>query len=400
MQKTGLFASRFARRVLSFALRYTGWAPRLLVWLFRIIESSRSLHYASPKVTRANPVFVAMIGSRGVLRYAVAQWAQVLGVIGVVAIVPDRDQYWRPILPAQWQAMELSDVLVQYRGHEGRRPVVLYLENSSRNLELLGRLSGWRHIFLHHGESDKIASRVKSLRVYPESAVAGFAGVERLRAAGVRSQIHVVGRPQARVPEGDGANRARNYLLYAPTYEGLSGHEDYSSLRLFSEDLVDVATKWNFELVVKFHPLAGKRRNDVRSAIEGWKRLAHERKIKMVAVDDDIRKLFPHVGLLLCDISSVACDFFPFEQPIIYTNPAQMSQCEYWDKFPTTRYAPVVGSASELNQVLQRREWEALHLSRSAVKKWTCAAFGEASLSRVLHVLEHGEPNVDCYDKS
>ena len=101
-----------------------------------------------------------------------------------------------------------------------------------------------KHVFIGHGDSDKLASVNPFSKVYDEVWVAGRAGRDRYAIAdvGVRDEdIVEVGRPQL-APIQSGRRRPRGphvpTVLYAPTWEGWDDDPGNTSLLLAGENIV------------------------------------------------------------------------------------------------------------------------------------------------------------------
>ncbi|MFE1328776.1 hypothetical protein [Streptomyces sp. NPDC058741] len=149
--------------------------------------------------------------------------------------------------------------------------VALYAANVGKNIHLL-RVPTMKHVFIGHGDSDKLASVNPYSKVYDEVWTAGRAGRDRYAVAdvGVRDDdIVEVGRPQLApiqpwqgVPEGPrgGAADARcPTVLYAPTWEGWDGNPGNTSIVLAGENIVKrlVAADPPVRVLYKPHPFTG-----------------------------------------------------------------------------------------------------------------------------------------------
>ncbi|TQJ88105.1 CDP-glycerol glycerophosphotransferase family protein [Streptomyces sp. SLBN-31] len=149
--------------------------------------------------------------------------------------------------------------------------VALYAANVGKNIHLL-RVPTMKHVFIGHGDSDKLASVNPFSKVYDEVWTAGRAGRDRYAIAdvGVRDDdIVEVGRPQLApiqgrqdVPDGPrgGAADARiPTVLYAPTWEGWDGNPGNTSLVLAGENIVKKLIKADppVRVLYKPHPFTG-----------------------------------------------------------------------------------------------------------------------------------------------
>ncbi|MEV6349923.1 hypothetical protein [Actinoplanes sp. NPDC051851] len=139
--------------------------------------------------------------------------------------------------------------------------VVFYVGNTGNNIHML-RTPGIRHVFVGHGDSDKVASANPYSRVYDEVWVAGLAGRERYRKAGGAvsdSAIVEVGRPQLAAVRPANPDRRIFTVLYAPTWEGWSNDLALSSVPVMGLKIIRtlLALSPNVRVIYKPHPLTG-----------------------------------------------------------------------------------------------------------------------------------------------
>ncbi|MET8613519.1 MULTISPECIES: hypothetical protein [Streptomyces] len=141
--------------------------------------------------------------------------------------------------------------------------VALYAANVGKNIHLL-RVPTMKHVFIGHGDSDKLASVNPFSKVYDEVWTAGRAGRDRYAIAdvGVRDDdIVEVGRPQLAPIQGwQGVPEGRiPTVLYAPTWEGWDGNPGNTSIVLAGENIVKklVAADPPVRVLYKPHPFTG-----------------------------------------------------------------------------------------------------------------------------------------------
>ncbi|MFI9829440.1 hypothetical protein ACIHIX_17310 [Streptomyces sp. NPDC051913] len=141
--------------------------------------------------------------------------------------------------------------------------VALYAANVGKNIHLL-RVPTMKHVFIGHGDSDKLASVNPFSKVYDEVWTAGRAGRDRYAIAdvGVRDDdIVEVGRPQlAPIQTWQGVPDGRMpTVLYAPTWEGWDGNPGNTSLVLAGENIVKKLIKADppVRVLYKPHPFTG-----------------------------------------------------------------------------------------------------------------------------------------------
>ncbi|MFI6247969.1 hypothetical protein [Streptomyces sp. NPDC051016] len=141
--------------------------------------------------------------------------------------------------------------------------VALYAANVGKNIHLL-RVPTMKHVFIGHGDSDKLASVNPFSKVYDEVWTAGRAGRDRYAIAdvGVRDDdIVEVGRPQLAPIQNrqDVAEGRVPTVLYAPTWEGWDGEPGNTSLVLAGENIVKKLVKADppVRVLYKPHPFTG-----------------------------------------------------------------------------------------------------------------------------------------------
>lgn len=151
--------------------------------------------------------------------------------------------------------------------------ISLYVVNVGNNIHFL-REPRLKHVFIGHGDSDKVASFNPFSKVYDEIWVAGQAGRDRYARAkvGVRDdEIVEVGRPQLDMIERSPLRLRREEpwptkekpltVLYAPTWEGWTDDGFQTSVTQMSIDIVKRLLKSSMpiRLIYKPHPMIGTR---------------------------------------------------------------------------------------------------------------------------------------------
>ncbi|GAA2956144.1 hypothetical protein [Streptomyces enissocaesilis] len=143
--------------------------------------------------------------------------------------------------------------------------VALYAANVGKNIHML-RVPTMKHVFIGHGDSDKVASINPYSKVYDEVWSAGRAGRDRYALAdvGVRDEDVVeVGRPQlAPIQTWSGTPKHPvPTVLYAPTWEGWDDNPGNTSLLLAGENIVRrlLESPEPVRVLYKPHPFTGTR---------------------------------------------------------------------------------------------------------------------------------------------
>ncbi|WP_405520687.1 hypothetical protein [Streptomyces canus] len=148
--------------------------------------------------------------------------------------------------------------------------VVLYPGNAGKNVHML-RVAEAKHVFIGHGDSDKLASSNRVSKVYDEIWVAGRAGRDRyrrVRHAISDDAIVEVGRPQLAPirPHAEHIEGPVPVVLYAPTWEGWSDDDCHTSLIPMGVLLIERLLAENVRIIYKPHPLTGKRSPEAAAA--------------------------------------------------------------------------------------------------------------------------------------
>ncbi|MFE1833272.1 hypothetical protein [Streptomyces sviceus] len=158
--------------------------------------------------------------------------------------------------------------------------VVLYPGNAGKNVHML-RVAEAKHVFIGHGDSDKLASSNRVSKVYDEIWVAGKAGRDRyrrVRHAISDGAIVEVGRPQLAPvrPHAEHVPGPVPVVLYAPTWEGWSDDDCHTSLIPMGVPLIEGLLAENVRIIYKPHPLTGKRSPEAAAADRTIRELLRE----------------------------------------------------------------------------------------------------------------------------
>ncbi len=247
--------------------------------------------------------------------------------------------------------------------------VAFFAAHVGKNIHLL-REPRMKHVFVGHGESDKIASVNPATKVFDEVWVAGQASRDRWAAAlvGVRDDTIVeVGRPQlGGIEPPQGRDGRPVSVLYAPTWEGWSTDPYVSSLTTMGPELVRwLLARPGVRVIYRPHPFTG--------TVSAVTRAAHAEVIRLVsesdqfatlpmeadgrpdwsAVEDanlvvtsdqdDLYDCFNHSDLLISDISGVVPDYLASGKPYFVSNPADQPAEELREDMASTRAAYLIG---------------------------------------------------------
>ncbi|MGD1225279.1 hypothetical protein AB9Q10_43450 [Streptomyces krungchingensis] len=201
--------------------------------------------------------------------------------------------------------------------------VALYAANVGKNIHML-RVPTMKHVFIGHGDSDKLASVNPFSKAYDEVWTAGRAGRDRYAIAdvGVRDDdIVEVGRPQlAPIQSWQGVPEGRiPTVLYAPTWEGWDGNPGNTSIVLAGENIVNKLVKADppVRVLYKPHPFtgtvsaeAGAAHRRITALVEkaGTERAADSRFTADAAVQTQAKADLSRIEARLAELSGAAAD--------------------------------------------------------------------------------------------
>lgn len=267
--------------------------------------------------------------------------------------------------------------------------VILYVNQNTRNFQMMRYGERW-HVFINHGESDKMYMTSNQYKTYDYALVAGDAARARLAKAlwqyDVESRTMAIGRPQADHLDGDPAYTPddRTVVFYAPTWEGDRPAASYGSVLTHGETLVrQLIATGRHRVIYRPHPRSG-----VVSPEFG---AANERIIAMLAEANQADSSAQHVydespvlgwqlrvpDVAICDISAMVYDRLATGRPLMVTRPLSpeaeideggyLSVCEWLDAAETP----------DIVEVLDRVIGDTV--ARERLGEWSTRYFGDTS---------------------
>lgn len=239
--------------------------------------------------------------------------------------------------------------------------VGIYVNNGQRNFQSFNN-PRMLHVHVNHGESDKLSSFSNQVKVYDRVFVAGQVAADRYREALIafdESKVVMVGRPQLDLTlTPDLSESTRRTVMYAPTWEGESESNNWTSLDVFGVSIVKQALALpDVRLVYKPHPrVAGSRNPGVAGAhkkIIGLIEAANGRDPEAghrTRMDGNILAMFGRVDALVGDVSSVTLDYLYLrpECPLFLTD-RRDDRALLENDSPLTTGADIVDSSSVAN---------------------------------------------------
>jgi len=150
--------------------------------------------------------------------------------------------------------------------------IVFYVNQNSKNFQMFRYGRMW-HVFINHGESDKMYMTTNQFKAYDYSLIAGEAARDRLTAKlwdfDVDRKTIQIGRPQADHFTGElpYTPDERTVVLYAPTWEGDREAAAYGSIASHGVELVNtLLSTGTHRVIYRPHPRSGVIDQDYRAA--------------------------------------------------------------------------------------------------------------------------------------
>lgn len=211
--------------------------------------------------------------------------------------------------------------------------IVLYVNQNAKNFQMFRYGRMW-HVFINHGESDKMYMTTNQFKAYDYSLVAGDAAIDRLSHRlwnyDLATRAIPIGRPQADHFAGPlpYTPDERTVVLYAPTWEGDRDAAAYGSIASHGVALVDaLLATGRHRVIYRPHPRSG--------VLDAQYRAANEAIIAAIgranAADPTAQHVFddgPSLGwqlvaadVAITDISAMVYDRLATGKPLLITRP-------------------------------------------------------------------------------
>ncbi len=229
--------------------------------------------------------------------------------------------------------------------------VILYVNQNARNFQMMRYGQRW-HVFINHGESDKMYMTTNQFKAYDYSLIAGDAARERLGRVlwdyDFDKRAIPIGRPQADHYTGTIPFELddREVVLYAPTWEGDRPGAAYGSIDTHGVALVEalIATG-RHRVIYRPHPRSGVVNFEYGEANEQIKSLlkranAHDRSARHI-IDEgaELGWQLSVADMAIVDISAMVYDRLASGKPLMITRPVNpeaeideggyLSDCEW-----------------------------------------------------------------------
>jgi hypothetical protein len=212
--------------------------------------------------------------------------------------------------------------------------IVFYVNQNAKNFQMFRYGRMW-HVFINHGESDKMYMTTNQFKAYDYSLIAGEAARDRLGRKlwgfDLDRKTRMIGRPQADHFAGELPYTPddRTVVLYAPTWEGDREAAAYGSIASHGVSLVTALLASDTHRVIyRPHPRSGVLDRDYRAA--------NEQIIAAIAAANEADPTAQHVfdngpslgwqlsaaDVAITDISAMVYDRLAVGRPLIITRPA------------------------------------------------------------------------------
>ena len=217
---------------------------------------------------------------------------------------------------------------------EQKPRIVFYVNQNAKNFQMFRYGRMW-HVFINHGESDKMYMTTNQFKAYDYSLIAGQAAHERLKhklwGFDLAKKTIQIGRPQADHFSGElpYTPDERSVVLYAPTWEGDREAAAYGSIASHGVALVTaLLASDRHRVIYRPHPRSG--------VVDRAYRAANRQIIAAIAAanlaDPTANHIFdngPTLGwqlaaadVAITDISAMIYDRLAVGRPLLVTRPA------------------------------------------------------------------------------
>lgn len=228
-------------------------------------------------------------------------------------------------------ARQVADLEAFVAGHP--IAMTLYVNQNSRNFQMMRYGRMW-HVFVNHGESDKMYMTTNQFKAYDYAFVAGKAALQRLGAKlwdyDLDRRAIMIGRPQADHFVGTlpYTPDERTVVLYAPTWEGDRPAAAYGSIASHAALVPALLATGRHRVVYRPHPRSGVVDPVYRAAHEDIVRAIGEANRREPAAghvyDDgpDLGWQLAAADVAITDISAMVYDRLATGKPLLIARPA------------------------------------------------------------------------------
>lgn len=267
--------------------------------------------------------------------------------------------------------------------------IVFYVNQNTKNFQMF-RYSRMWHVFINHGESDKMYMTTNQFKAYDYAFVAGDAALDRLSRKlwdfDLAKKAITIGRPQADHLAGvlPYTPDERTVVLYAPTWEGDRPVAAYGSIATHGVALAEaVLASPAHRLIYRPHPRSG--------VIDPQYKEANQRIIAAIAAanarDGSAQHVFddgPGLGwqlaaadVAITDISAMVYDRLATGKPIVVTRPVSPQAEVDEDGFLGSADWLTAAEAPDVLAIVDRVQHDPA--ARESLEFWATRHFGDTT---------------------
>lgn len=284
--------------------------------------------------------------------------------------------------------------------------IILYVNQNAKNFQMMRYGRRW-HVFINHGESDKMYMTTNQFKAYDYSLIAGNAARERLGKVlwdfDFDKRAIPIGRPQADHYSGTlpYTPDEREVVLYAPTWEGDRPSAAYGSIASHGVALVTalIATG-RHRVIYRPHPRSGvvnhaygEANKHVISLLEN----ANQADVGAHHVIDRGAELgwqLQAADMAIVDISAMVYDRLASGKPLIITRPANgeaaideggyLRACEWISATESGNIVSVIDELEHDPQAQERLDYWCQHYFGDTSPGAATAKF-HAAIAHLMH---------------
>ncbi|MGV8913013.1 MAG: CDP-glycerol glycerophosphotransferase family protein [Rhodoglobus sp.] len=267
--------------------------------------------------------------------------------------------------------------------------IVFYVNQNAKNFQMFRYGRMW-HVFINHGESDKMYMTTNQFKAYDFSFVAGDAALDRLSHKlwdfDLTKKAIPIGRPQADHFAGELPYQPddRTVILYAPTWEGDREAAEYGSIATHGVALAKaVLASDKHRLIYRPHPRSGvvdPEYKNANIAIIAAIAEANESDPSVQHIYDDGNELgwqLVAADVAITDVSAMVYDRLATGKPLIIARPvsplADIDEAGYLGACEWLR----ADQASDILAIAERVQFD--DAAKESLGYWAQRHFGDTS---------------------
>lgn len=303
--------------------------------------------------------------------------------------------------------------------HILRPKIILYPNQNYSNYRILG-LTDTEHVFICHGESDKIYMASNWVKIFNYFFVAGQASRDRLRRHvrnyDVETRTIAIGRPQIDLAQPAPIKKAgeRTTVLYAPTWEGGRASMSYGSVASHGVEIITaLLADPRFALIYRPHPRTGIHSATFAAADDTIRRLIVEANSatetpKHLVDDTPFGWQLDFADILISDVSAVTYDWLTTGKPLLVTEPVEpdavMPEEGFIADLPrvidraASSIVATIDSVLDDDKLLRKYSWWADHYYGNRAPGASLHRF-ETAIERVLHEHDAAMKRMNAIDR-